>query len=131
MDLRASQQGMGFVGIVFVLGVFAFFFLSGLKLYPGYYEAFGVKTSMNGLAEESEIGSMSKTSLWRAMEKRLDINGVQTQRVRELREDFEVSYDKESKQRLIRLAYEWRTPLFGNLHAVLTFDNPIYVKRAK
>ena len=129
MQLRVSQSGMGFVSIVFVLGVCAFFLLSGLKLYPGYYEAFGVRTSMNGLATESEIGTMTKAALWKALEKRLDINAIQTARVRELKKQFAVSYDKETKQRLVRLAYEWRTPMFGNLDAVLSFDHPIYVKR--
>lgn len=127
MRTRVNQRGMGFVGIVFVLGVGAFFLLTGLKLYPGYYEALSIKTSMNGLAEDSEIGSMPKAAVWAALEKRFDINGVSTQRVRELKPALDVAYDKETKRRVIRLKYEYRTPLFGNIDAALKFDYPIYV----
>lgn len=127
MHSKASQRGIGLFGILLLIAILAPLAVAVLKLYPGYYEYTKVRTSMNGLSGDSEIGSMSTGTAWRAMEKRLDINGVPTKRVRELKEGFSIQYDKETKKRVVRLAYEFRTSLFLNIDAVLNFDYPIYV----
>lgn len=131
MRLPATQRGVGIVGILFLVAILGLLIVVALKLYPGYYEAMKVRTSMNGLAQDTDAPTMNRVTAWQALEKRLDINGVPTQRVRELKEGFEVQYDKESKKRIMRLAYEYRTNVLYNVDAVLTFDYPIYVNAAQ
>lgn len=131
MRLHHSQRGIGLIGILFLVAIVGLLSVVVLKLYPGYYEAMKVRTSMNGLAEDSDIATMTKSTAWRALEKRLDINGVSTGRVRELREGFTIEYDKETRKRVLRMAYDFRTDIFYNIDAVLTFDFPIEVNATK
>ena len=131
MPSPITQRGVGIVGILFLVAIIGLLIVVALKLYPGYYEAMKIRTSMNGLAQDAEAPTMNRATAWRALEKRLDINGVSTQRVRELREGFDVQYDKETRKRVMRLAYEFRTDLLYNVDAVLTFAFPIYVNAAQ
>lgn len=121
MRLKKNQQGLSFITISLIFGVFVFFLLTGLKIYPGYYEYFSVKTSMEGLKGDSNLGSMNKKDIWLALEKRFEINMVNTVKM----EHLTVELDKKTKKRNIRLNYEYRVPLYGNVDAVLKFDTSI------
>lgn len=121
MRLKKNQQGLSFITIALIFGVFVFFLLTGLKIYPGYYEYFSVKTSMEGLKGDSNLDSMNKKDIWLALEKRFEINMVNTVKM----EHLTVELDKKTKKRNIRLNYEYRVPLYGNVDAVLKFDTSI------
>ena len=118
MRSKNRQQGLSFISILLIFGVFVFFLFTGLKLFPGYYEYFSVRSSMEGLKGDSGLTTMSKPQIWRALEKRFEINQVNTVK----QEHLSVEQDKKTKKRIIRLAYEYRVPLYGNIDAVLKFD---------
>lgn len=121
MRLRKGQRGLSFITIALIFGVFVFFLLTGLKLYPGYYEYFNVRTSLEGLQGDAELTTMDKRAVWRALEKRFDINGVTTVTMDHLL----VQVDKKSGRRTIAIKYEYRVPLYGNIDAVLKFEHSI------
>jgi hypothetical protein len=118
-----KQRGVTFITLVFIFVIFAFFLLTGLKLFPGYNEFFSVKSAMNGLAEEENIGKMTRKQMWGSLYKRFDINSVTTPTY----DDLYVEYNKETKMREISIFYEVRVPMFGNVDAVMVFDAPIEV----
>lgn len=118
-----NQRGITFISLVVIFAVCAFFFLTGLKLFPGYNEFFSVKSAMEGLAKEENISTMSRKQMWDGLYKRFDINSVSTPTY----DDLYVEYNKETKMRDISIYYEYRVPLFGNLDAVMVFDAPIHV----
>ncbi|MDF1818471.1 MAG: DUF4845 domain-containing protein [Immundisolibacteraceae bacterium] len=118
-----KQQGVTFITLVFIFVIFAFFLLTGLKLFPGYNEFFSVKSAMNGLAEEENISRMTRKQMWGSLYKRFDINSVTTPTY----DDLYVEYNKETKMREISMFYEVRVPMFGNVDAVMVFDAPIEV----
>ncbi|HAC34193.1 MAG TPA: DUF4845 domain-containing protein [Gammaproteobacteria bacterium] len=117
------QQGISFVSLMIVFAVCAFFFLTGLKLFPAYNEFFAVQSAMEGLEREENIATMPRKQIWNALYKRFDINSITTPTA----EDLYVEYDKETKTRVISIYYEARVPLYGNIDAVMTFDAPIFV----
>jgi len=118
-----KQRGVTFITLVFIFVIFAFFLLTGLKLFPGYNEFFSVKSAMNGLAQEENIGKMTRKQMWGSLYKRFDINSVTTPTY----DDLYVEYNKETKMREISIFYEVRVPMFGNVDAVMVFDAPIEV----
>jgi len=118
-----KQRGVTFITLVFIFVIFAFFLLTGLKLFPGYNEFFSVKSAMNGLAQEENIGKMTRKQMWGSLYKRFDINSVTTPTYN----DLYVEYNKETKMREISIFYEVRVPMFGNVDAVMVFDAPIEV----
>ncbi len=73
---------------------------------------------MNGLAEEENIGKMTRKQMWGSLYKRFDINSVTTPTY----DDLYVEYNKETKMREISIFYEVRVPMFGNdIDAVMVF----------
>ncbi|MEL0083246.1 MAG: DUF4845 domain-containing protein [Gammaproteobacteria bacterium] len=118
-----KQQGLTFISLMIIFAVGAFFFLTGLKLFPGYNEFFSVQSAMEGLAKEENIATMSRKQMWNGLYKRFDINSIKTPTY----DDLYVEYNKETKMREISLYYEYRVPLWGNVDAVMVFDAPIEV----
>jgi len=118
-----KQRGITFISLVIIFAVCAFFFLSGLKLFPGYNEFFSVQSAMKGLAQEPNIGTMTRKQMWNGLYKRFDINAVNTPTL----DDLYVEYNKDTKMREISIYYEYRVHMFGNVDAVMVFDAPIEV----
>ena len=118
-----KQRGITFISLVIIFAVAAFFFLTGLKLFPGYNEFYSVKSAMEGLSKEADIGTMTRKQMWNGLYKRFDINAVNTPTY----DDLYVEYNKTTKMREISVYYEYRVHLFGNVDAVMVFDAPIEV----
>ena len=118
-----QQQGMTITSLLMVIAVVFFFAVTGMKIYPGYYENFKAKKALNSLVDEIGIGKAPKSTIWRMLERRFDIdmvNGIK-------KEYLFVGFDKETKKRKIALTYEYRTHLYGNVDAAMTFDDFILV----
>ena len=118
-----KQKGITVASIIIILFVLGFFFLSFLKLFPGYNEFFSVQSAMKGLATEEKISTMTRKQMWDGLYKRFDINSVNTPTY----DDLYVEYNKDTKMREISIYYEVRVPMFGNIDAIMTFDAPIEV----
>ena len=119
-----KQQGVTAITLIIIFAVFAFFLLTGLKLFPAYNEFFSVQSAMKGLAQEENIGKMTRKQMWNGLYKRFDINSVNTPTY----DDLYVEYNRTTKMREISIYYEYRVPLFGNVDAIMTFDAPIEVR---
>ena len=117
-------RGMTITSLLVVIVVVSFFMVTGMKIYPGYYEYFKARKAVNSLVDEVGIGKVSKRTIWRMLERRFDIdmvNGIK-------KEYLSVGYDKKSKKRKIQLKYEYRAYLYGNITAALAFDHVLLVE---
>ena len=113
-----KQEGLSLVGFVIVLSLVIFVSFIGMKIVPIYMEYYSVVSAMNGVA--SERGSANMTPY--------DI------RVKVLNRLY-VSYSENVKEKHIkltrgngvhlRIAYEVRTPVIGNLDVVASFDRSV------
>jgi len=113
-----KQGGMSLIGFVIVLAMVIFVSYIGMKIVPIYMEYYSVVSAMNGVA--SERGSANMTPF--------DI------RVKVLNRLY-VSYSENVKEKHIkltrgngvhlRIAYEVRTPVIGNLDVVAKFDRSV------
>lgn len=113
-----KQSGMTIIGFVIVLSMVIFVSYIGMRIVPIYMEYYSVVTAMNGVA--SERGS-SKLSLYNVRAKILS--------------RLYVSYSSNVKGKNItktrgngvhvRVAYEVRTPVIGNLDVVAHFDRSV------
>ncbi|MCG2634824.1 MAG: DUF4845 domain-containing protein [Gammaproteobacteria bacterium] len=122
-SIPGRQRGMTIMSLLIVIIVVSFFVVTGMKIYPGYYENFKAKKALNSLVDEVGIGKAPKATIWRMLERRFDIdmvNGIK-------KEYLFITFDKETKKRKIALTYEYRTPLYGNITAALAFDDYILV----
>lgn len=125
MHMR-SQGGWSFISLIFVIAVAVFFFIVGLAMYPGYYEAFAVRKAVNSLAEDSTIGQMGKPAIWNLLEKRFDMSGLYTPTP--TKNDLKVDYDKKTSKKRIAVEYDFRAPVFFNISVMMHFRHEIQVE---
>jgi len=114
-----KQNGLTLIGFVIVLGFVIFVSYIGMKIAPIYMEYYGVVSAMNGVAKERGSANLSPFDI----------------RVRVLNRLY-VSYSadnvKEKNIKLerrngvhLRIAYEVRKPVIGNLDVIATFDRSV------
>ena len=98
------------------IGLAVFFIF---KLFPPYYEYYGVVSSLRSMANESGMHAKSKAEIMRLLRKRLGINDVR--RV----EKEDITIQRQKKSTLLNIAYEVQIPLLFNVDLLLTFDNSV------
>jgi len=114
-----KQGGMTLIGFVFVLSFAIFLSFIGMKIGPIYMEYFSVVSAMNGVASERGSANLPPFDI----------------KVRVLNRLY-VSYSAENvKERNIkitrgngvnlRVVYEVRKPVIGNLDVVAKFDRSV------
>ena len=114
-----KQNGLTLIGFIIVLGFVIFISYIGMKIAPIYMEYYGVVSAMNGVAKERGSANLSPYDI----------------RVRVLNRLY-VSYSadnvKEKDIKLVRrngvhlrIAYEVRKPVIGNLDVIATFDRSV------
>jgi hypothetical protein len=114
-----KQSGMTLIGFVIVLSFVIFISYIGMKIGPIYMEYYGVVSAMDGVAKERGSANFSPYEI----------------RVRVLNRLY-VSYSADNvKERHIklvrsngvhlRIAYEVRKPVIGNLDVIATFDRSV------
>jgi len=121
-----SQGGWSFISLIFVIAVAVFFFIVGLAMYPGYYEAFAVRKAVNSLAEDSTIGQMGKPAIWNLLEKRFDMSGLYTPTP--TKNDLKLDYDKKTSKKRIAVEYDYKAPLFYNISVMMHFRHELQVE---
>lgn len=118
MQSRNTQKGMTFWSLLFVLGVLAFFLFVGFKLFPPYLDDFKLKSALDSLVKQPDVGSLSKAAMADSLRKRMDIDNIgYVDPTRDL------SLENRGRMRIIRLRYQPVIPLMFNVSMLLEFDH--------
>lgn len=127
MNNRHRQQGVGFLGLVFILAVIAFLVLCGMKLFPLYNESFQVTSAMKTVAGMPDIGQQSGRDIQNYLMRNFEVNDLRRFNQRNIGQHFKVQRIAGSRNRMMTMEYEARGPLFGNLDIVLRYNNSIEI----
>jgi hypothetical protein len=92
-----------------------------LKLLPIYLDGYSVKSSLESIKSEHNVGKKSSLDIKRMLLKRLDINMVD-----EVTKD-DIYIDKSRGSMIVEVDYEVRKKLLGNLDVVVSFYHSIEV----
>ncbi len=114
--MNRKQNGMTLIGFLVVLAVVGFAAYITMKLFPMYQEYYAVRTSAKGLAGEPGIADMDPSKIEALFFRRLYINyseNVKPQNVKIERIDNGWN---------MKVNYEVRRPMIGNLDVVGVFD---------
>lgn len=119
----SRQRGMGMLGIIFTIGLVAFFMTLLLKLGPLYLNFWTIRSIMTGVAEQSETLQGGARGIADTISKRMDVNSVSNITSK----NFEIKKLEQNTYR-VTVSYEQREHLFFNVDAVAKFTYQVDVK---
>ena len=117
--LKHTQRGMSLLGFVLVLSMVLCFAYLGLRIAPIYLEYYSVVSALNGLAAERGSAQYSPYDIKVKLLNRLYLSytdaNVGEENIRIIRRDGVQ----------VRIAYEVRKPVVGNMDVVASFDKTV------
>lgn len=120
---RRYQQGMGLSGLLLIFVLVAFVAVALLRMGPHYMSYLTLRSAMNNVAQSPEPILGGRVAILDLINRRLEINDVRgiDPKSFKIQKTDDGSYD-------VRVAYERREHLFGNIDVVLTFDHGVRVE---
>ena len=115
--MKRKQGGLSLLGFLVVLAVVGFAAYIGMKLFPMYQEYYAVRSAMKGLANEPGVADMDPAKIQDLFFRRLYINYSENVEARN------VKFERTDGGWNMRVNYEVRRPLVGNLDVVGRFDS--------
>lgn len=115
--MKRKQSGLSLVGFLVVLAVVGFAAYVGMKLFPMYQEYYSVQSAMKGLANEPGVADMDPAKVQDLFFRRLYINYSENVKPQN------VKFERMEGGWKMRVNYEVRRPLVGNLDVVGRFDS--------
>ena len=110
------QRGMTLMSFIVVLAVVGFAAYIAMKLFPMYQEYYAVRTAAKSLAGEPGVGDMDPSKIQEMFFRRLYISYSQNVK----RENVKIERIEGGWN--MKVNYEIRKPLVGNLDVVGVFD---------
>ena len=114
-----KQRGITLIGFIFVLSFALFISFIGMKIGPIYMEYYSVVSAMNGVASERGSANLSPYDIRVKVLNRLYVS-------------YSAENVKEKHIKIVRkngvhlrIAYEVRKPVIGNLDVVAMFDKTV------
>ena len=121
--MKRKQGGLSLLGFLVVLAVVGFAAYVGMKLFPMYQEYYSVRSAMKGLANEPGVADMDPAKIQDLFFRRLYINYSENVKPQN------VKFERTEGGWKMRVNYEVRRPLVGNLDVVGVFDVSQDLKR--
>lgn len=119
MRLPRRQHGMGWFGMLIVLGLIAFFATVAIKTVPIYLNQGKVKSAVAAVAANSGGANATADEIRLALQRRWDIEDI----------DFidakGVKLQRKERSASLAYAYEARTHLFYNVDVVFAFEDDV------
>ena len=113
-----KQQGFSLIRFIIVLGLMLFVVLLGMRITPLYLEYYSVVKILDGVAEKQGSAKLPYDDLRMKVLDGLYLNYTNNVKA----SDIQI-YRRNGV--FLRIAYEVRTPLIGNLDLVAHFDKSV------
>ena len=113
-----KQNGLSLIGFILVLALALFASFLAMKIVPVYMEYYSVVSAMNGIAAEKGSAKLSPYDIRLKFLTRLNVSysaNVKNKHVKLTRSDGVY----------LRVAYEVREPIIGNLDVIAKFDKSV------
>ena len=127
MQSPKRQAGITMWGMLFVLGTLAFCLFLFFKLLPPYMDDFKIKSALDSLSRQTDVGTMTIPEIKEAIRKRLEIDSADD--LFDLNKILTV--EPQGRMKVIRISYESVVPMAFNVSALLNFDHSVEVRGAQ
>lgn len=122
MDTQPKyQRGYTLISLIFMLGIFAFFVLLGLKIGPIYIDHSKVKNALAAIEKTTDIETLSEQEVRSSLDKRFNLNYVADLNTRDVKIIKRGNYLK------VQAKYEVVEKIVGNVSVLVEFDDSFEV----
>jgi hypothetical protein len=119
--MRYRQQGMTFIGLLFIIALVAIPVYAGIRLVPVYLNYMKVARSMESITSEFK-GTPDEGGIRRALEKHWQIDDVSSVDVKD------VDIKKNNGVVTMHVAYEDKVPYIADISLVVSFEKTVMVE---
>ena len=119
-NLPKRQQGMTFISWLLVAMIAGFFAVIILALAPIYLEHYSIQHVLLSFENEPQLDKKTNGEIRELMKRRLKINGVYDF---DVAKNVHINHDK--GRTTVRVLYEVRKPIMGNVDVVVHFDDAV------
>ena len=119
MHMRSRQRGLGWFGLLFVLGVIAFTAIVVVKCLPIYLNQMKIASSINKVASDPSNGRAELHELRRDLQRFWDIEDINYLQPRDIK------VKRTANGRFLSYEYEARERLFYNISIVIDFQDDV------
>ncbi|MEC9363933.1 MAG: DUF4845 domain-containing protein [Pseudomonadota bacterium] len=119
MHMRSRQRGLGWFGLLFVLGVIAFSAIVAVKCLPIYLNQMKVASALSKVAADPENGRAEMHVLRVALQRYWDIEDIKYLQPRDIK------VKRTANGRFLSYEYEARERLFYNISIVIDFQDDV------
>jgi hypothetical protein len=113
--MKKQQQGVTFIGMLFIAACIVFVAIIGVKMVPSYIEYFNVKKILVSMRNAGEMKGSPK-EIRSAFDRRASIDNITSIKG----DDLEIS--KEGEEAVVTAEYSVKVPLMGNVSACMDFN---------
>ncbi|MEQ1437830.1 DUF4845 domain-containing protein [Fontimonas sp. SYSU GA230001] len=125
MRMRSRQRGLGWFGMLFVLGVIALAAILVVKCLPIYLNQMAVARAVYKVAADPESGRSEPGQLRNALKRYWDIEDIK------YLEPADVKVKRTQSGRFLSYEYEAREHLFYNISIVIEFADDVPLANAQ
>ena len=125
--IRSYQRGFTLIGFLVACVLVGFAALVVMRLFPLYNESFKVRAALEAISNQPDIAQKTAHEIRTLVMRNFEVSDVDRFTDANIRNVLTVKRDPSGRQRLVRMAYEVRGPLFGNLDVVLKIDESITI----
>ncbi len=115
------QRGYTLISLIFMLGIFAFFVLLGLKIGPIYIDHSKVKNALAAIEKTTDVETLSEQEVRSSLDKRFNLNYVADLNTRDVKIIKRGNYLK------VQAKYEVVEKIVGNISVLVEFDDSFEV----
>ncbi len=120
-------RGLTIIGFLAACMLVGFAALVVMKLFPLYNESFKVRAALEAVAGRPDIAQKTAYDIRTLVMRNFEVSDVDTFTDATLKNALSVQRDAGGRQRVARMAYEKRGPLFGGLDVVLKIDESVTI----
>ena len=121
--LGRRQRGLSSLGWIAVAGIFGLIVITGLKVFPLYYDNYKLKSALEALQKDTSIDPKSKRAIWESLKKRLFINEV-----RHIQREH-VKMSRKDGRTTVTVSYDAQNDYIANLYIGGRFVESIVIER--
>jgi Domain of unknown function (DUF4845) len=120
--MRRRQQGMTFIGLLFILGMAGVIVYAGIRLVPVYLVYMQVARAMDATSTESKGDNPDPASLRRSLDKHWEIEDITAVDVK----DIEIVKGEDGVE--MHVAYDQAVPYIANVSLSVHFEKTVKVQ---